>query len=503
MAVKLKSTITLVRVDDGESGKGIVKSEVYYYRSISNTTQTGGSWETTPPVWVDGTYYWQKIKTTFTDGTTSESKPVCITGEKGNTGSPGSVGTSVNSITTEFYLSNSKTTQTGGSWVTTMPTWSPGKYLWTRSKIVYTNPSSTKYTAPICDSSWEAVNELEVGGRNLITLSKWQSVSTNGLTIELVDNKLHLFGTNTKTDANWQLCLISERDSILKSGEIYTISTTEPLPTGVYITVKSKNNSGTSISAGSDSQLYGNGNDKFKTFVTSESIDGSMAVLLYIEKSLSKVDFSFQIKLEKGTKATDWIPAPEDVDQSINDAQDTANNALNGSNNALNRLDTAELTIDTINKSISTLVTDQNGGSLMTQTPDGWTFNMGSFQTILDNATKDITEVKGDIDDVNELANKTNQLANDIAAKTAYINMSTDESGAPCIELGKVDNEFKLRITNTSIDFMQGSQKIAYITNQSLYIQSSVVTDEMQIGEGTGFVWKKRSNGNMGLRHLG
>ena len=113
------------------------------------------------------------------------------------------------------------------------------------------------------------------------------------------------------------------------------------------------------------------------------------------------------------------------------------------------------------------------------------------------------TNIKGDVDEVNKIADKTSQLANDIAAKTAYINMSMDETGAPCIELGKSDNEFKLRITNTSIDFMQGSQKIAYITNQSLYIQSSVVTDEMQIGEGTGFIWKKRSNGNMGLRYIG
>ena len=76
------------------------------------------------------------------------------------------------------------------------------------------------------------------------------------------------------------------------------------------------------------------------------------------------------------------------------------------------------------------------------------------------------------------------------------------ETGSPCIELGKSDNEFKLRITNTSIDFMQGAQRIAYITNQSLYIQSSVVTDEMKVGDESGYIWKKRSNGNMGLRYV-
>ena len=152
--------------DTGDTGKGVSKTEVYYYLSTSNTTQSGGSWVTTPPTWSNGKYYWQKIKTTFTDGSTSESTPVCITGAKGSTGSTGATGKGISSITTEFYLSTSKTEQVNGSWTTTPPTWSNGKYVWTRIKIVYTNPSSTVYTTPVCDSSWEAVNEIEVGGRN-------------------------------------------------------------------------------------------------------------------------------------------------------------------------------------------------------------------------------------------------------------------------------------------------------------------------------------------------
>lgn len=139
----------------GESGIGVLTTEVYYYLSDSNTTQTGGSWVTTPPAWVNGKYYWQKVITTFTDGKTSESTPVCVTGEKGASGK------SITSITTEFYLSTSKTTQTGGAWVTTMPVWSSGHYLWTRNRIKYANPTSEETTTPICDSSWEAVNELE------------------------------------------------------------------------------------------------------------------------------------------------------------------------------------------------------------------------------------------------------------------------------------------------------------------------------------------------------
>lgn len=150
---------------DGTNGIGISKTEVFYYLSTSNATQTGGSWVTTPPAWVNGRYYWQKIRTTYSDNTYSESIPVCITGAKGSDGAngtdgaDGAAGTGIDSITTEFYLSTSKTTQTGGSWVTEMPEWQIGMYLWTRTKIVYKDPESIAYTAPVCDSSWEATNE--------------------------------------------------------------------------------------------------------------------------------------------------------------------------------------------------------------------------------------------------------------------------------------------------------------------------------------------------------
>lgn len=90
---------------------------------------------------------------------------------KGDTGATGKDGKGVASITAEYYLSTSKTEQAGGSWKTTAPEWEYGKYMWQRSKVTYTD-GTTAYTTPVCDSSWEAVLELQVGGRNLIIGSK-------------------------------------------------------------------------------------------------------------------------------------------------------------------------------------------------------------------------------------------------------------------------------------------------------------------------------------------
>ena len=69
----------------------ITKIEVYYYKSTSATSLSGGSWSTTKPTWESGKYIWQKIRTTYegkldNGQTFSESDPVNITGQQGATG---------------------------------------------------------------------------------------------------------------------------------------------------------------------------------------------------------------------------------------------------------------------------------------------------------------------------------------------------------------------------------------------------------------------------------
>ena len=320
----------LKNYDDGEGGDGGVtfavnNVDVMYYLSDSATELLGGSWSTTAPTWQNGKYIWSKTVTTFTDGSTKETTPVCITGAKGEDGmdgvpgkdgedgkdgvvyytwiryadnsngdgisnSPdgkeyigfaynkttptesdtpsdykwslikgidgvdgengadgttyytwikysdnsdgsnmyetpndntkyigiavnkttstessdksdytwskfrgenGEDGRSVTSITEEYYLSTSKTTQEGGSWVTTPPTWEKGKYMWTRSKIVYDNPYGVEYTTPICDSSWDITNDLSI---EIETTKK--TVAEHAVELESITSKVQ---TNSAT----------------------------------------------------------------------------------------------------------------------------------------------------------------------------------------------------------------------------------------------------------------------------------------------------------------
>ena len=154
----------------------VKRVDVMFYESDSPTELTGGNWNTEAPTYVSGKFIWTKTVTTLTGGNSTETDPVCITGAKGDTGD---TGTGITSMTEEYAISTDKVNAPTSGWDIIPPTWQPGKYIWTRIKIVYNNPTSTQYTTPICDSSWEAINELEIGGRNILrnTLkfdSKWQ-----------------------------------------------------------------------------------------------------------------------------------------------------------------------------------------------------------------------------------------------------------------------------------------------------------------------------------------
>ena len=139
-------TWSKIKGEAGKDGKGVQSVDVLYYLSSSSTSLSGGSWSTNSPTWVDGKYIWSKTKVVYTDGSSIETNPACITGGKGSTGENGR---GVSSIVEEYYLSTSSNSLVGGSWSTTPPTWENGKYIWTRSVITYTDSASTT-TDPIC-----------------------------------------------------------------------------------------------------------------------------------------------------------------------------------------------------------------------------------------------------------------------------------------------------------------------------------------------------------------
>ena len=163
------------------------------------------------------------------------------------------------------------------------------------------------------------------------------------------------------------------------------------------------------------------------------------------------------------------------------------------------RVTIAESTIKQLADMIAHLIVDEKGSSMMTQTPDGWRYDMSKIMNAVNNAASELNKLAGSVEEVDKAIKNTNSLVNDVAKKTAYITMTMDETGAPCIELGKEDNDFKLRITNTSVDFIEGSSKVAYINNKTLYIERAIIKGSLQIGEIDGFIFEKTGTGNLAI----
>lgn len=152
-----------------------------------------------------------------------------------------------------------------------------------------------------------------------------------------------------------------------------------------------------------------------------------------------------------------------------------------------------------LNDKLAHLVTDENGTSLMEQTSTGWTFNIGGVADKVDKTADDLNNLSSDFDDVANSVDGLRTAVDDLGQLASYVRV-VEENGQPCIELGEGDSDFKVKITNTDIKFMEGSTVVAYISNQALHIEKAAVNEELQIG---GFAFKKKSNGNVGIMWKG
>lgn len=144
--------------------------------------------------------------------------------------------------------------------------------------------------------------------------------------------------------------------------------------------------------------------------------------------------------------------------------------------------------------SIASLVRNGEEGSLIRQDADGLCYiDISDIEKIV--SEKNANEI-------NSVKTSQEQLLNDIEylkGKTAYIDAGTegpDDNKTPYIELGDGKSGFLVKITNEQILFKDGQSTPAYITNKKLMINNAEVKNELRFGS---FVWKKRSNENMGL----
>lgn len=163
--------------------KGVDHVTTYFYQSDSATELVGGEWTTNSVTWISGKYVWQKVITYYKDGTDNSqtAKAICISGANGQDGKPGENGVKgkgVKSITPQYAISDSNVLQPNEGWSDKEPAWSEGKYIWTRTLVVY-DDNTQETTTPIVSNGLNSALSISTAARKQADSAKSTADSAN------------------------------------------------------------------------------------------------------------------------------------------------------------------------------------------------------------------------------------------------------------------------------------------------------------------------------------
>lgn len=300
-------------------------------------------------------------------------------GPQGNPGSTGPQGVSVTAIKDQWYKSTSNTAQAGGSWSDTQPNWESGKYIWTRSHITFSNGNTTT-TNPVlanainnananasnavstANTANNKVNDLKIGGRNLLPKTDINQYGL-GYGVAYIEGKVEVDNAlqynnkptlkiqPTKYNYGGYVNEYGDKGVSLLAGKTYTYSCMIYSSIEDYFSSGSLGHFQTALKGGSEEStlhnrtiIYEGDRIPAKTWTRVHTVftptkDCLFRSFFIYFDSLDQVIHIANVQLEEGNVATDWTPAPEDVDNKIDTAQKSADNA-NSSVNALNKIAT-------------------------------------------------------------------------------------------------------------------------------------------------------------------
>ena len=432
--------------DKGDTGKGISGVVNYYLASSSSsgvTVSTSGWTEAIQTPTKDKKYLWNYEKVNYSDGSSTDTAPCII----GNFAEEGKEGVSISSVTEYYAKSSSQTTAPADSaFSTSVPTLdATNKYLWNYEKIEYTGGKAAT-TTPKC-----VIGVFGKDGTSQYVHVRFSAYSNGNNFVEKPNSTTEYMGVCTTT------------------------SSTAPTTYTSYVWTKIKGDPGLGTPGESSYThiKYSNNGTSF-TDNNGEELGSWIGILVDTNEADSTVFSDYT-----------WKKFTDDVDSTLDDLD--------------NRIDDIVAEIIKMNDRLASLVTDENGYSLMKQSGDGWVFNIGGVTKEVNNAVSDIKDLSDSFSGVVSSVEGLSEAVDDLGKLASYVRV-IEENGQPCIELGENDSDFKVKITNTDIKFMEGSTVVAYISNQALNIEKAVIKEELQVG---GFALKKRSNGNVGFMWKG
>lgn len=394
-------------------------------------------------------------------------------------------GRGVASTTVEYQASTSGTSTPTGTWSSTPPKTTADKpYLWTRTVITYSdNTQSTSY------SVGSTPEGIQVGGRNLWINSSTYDKEDNAFTIS--SNSTDKYISNFNGKYIYSDFKFSGNEIITVQGKsnkawssIHGGSSTNKNRVGywLYFCTSLENAKQGAYAY----PLFLGGDDKSTTFkytLKHNHPDAPYLAFRFNAYSDGVETFTYKfwcIKLELGNKATDWTPAPEDVDEAINTERTKRQSAIETKANEITSKVSETYVSNSAFEHYQNTVSSQ-----FTQTKKDFTWSINQSVTDAKN------EMNGQIDSVNGRVDGLKETADNV---NNY--MSFDSDG---LTLGKSDSAFKTKITNQEWLIQKNGAKVTYINDQTMYITDGQFTQSLKIGN-FGFV--PRANGSLDFKKI-
>lgn len=322
------------------------------------------------------------------------------------------------------------------------------------------NADAIKLQATKITETSNKIDNLEIGGRNLISnvASNWQQ----GHWDDIDGNYLNYSG---------RICTKNGMKVI--PGETYAIK--------VYLNgVTDKNLLFRTY--GSDGSFLGSVIDVTNLIYNVPSNVYELRFVLYEDVTLDDLTSgAVRVKIEKGNKATDWTPAPEDVDEAINTERTERQSAIETKANEITSKVSETYVSNSAFEHYQNTVSSQ-----FTQTKNDFTWSINQSVTDAKN------EMSGQIDSVNGRLDGLKQTTDNVNSYMLF-----DNDG---LTLGKSDSAFKTKITNEEWSIQKNGAKLTYINDQTMYITDGQFTQSLKIGA-FGFV--PRANGSLDFKKVG
>lgn len=522
----------------GAAGKGVKSTAITYQAGSSGTSAPTGTWSTSVPATsASKPFLWTKTVITYTDNGTSTIYSVGSTPDSIQVGGRNLIRNSnfnndFNNWVTDGVSAGISNSKTYGHYLRVIPNGSANKRFYQNVTNLWVTGQTYAYSFEACIvstiiqltkmklSTPTGVQKTTVSSDTSISLQcskppgyAFISIDITDIVVQGVNYKLTY--TSASTNKNGSVGIDEATDSAFTNRTI-TNATTFTAANGKYYRLNIYANHTGTASSENYTNSYSNlcllPSDISKTSITpSRSLldNGTSHVLSTTWKRYTgiitstatvpdgTISFSTSpngvpiavanIKLEKGNKATDWTPAPEDIDNRF-DAAET-------------RITQAETSIETTNNQIALKASTETVTEIYNRANQLDKALSDALVTINKNRDAIATLTARDFKvQFTTLTNQLTQLNGDLTSYKKEVGnwMRFDADGNLVLGATREEGQdaYELKLTKNRISFMLNDVEVAYISNNELYITNSTVVQNLKIGR---FVWEVRGNGNLGL----